>query len=131
MTGLKGNIGPLSRRRRAAAIVALVGILFVGARLARAWPREVAIAYEVGPAVAELHVDYLQEGVAVASARFRGTTRNAGIFQHTVRLRPGAYRVHITLYGRGHTAVEEVRSLSVPSGGITRIDLTNTFTESE
>lgn len=130
MTGLDQNIGPSSTRRRVAAIVALIGILFVGSRLARAWPREVTIVYEVGPAVTELHLDYLQQNAAVSSARLQPSRPNSGVFRHTVRLQPGDYRVHITLYGGG-AAAQAVRGLSVPSVGLTRIDLKEASRESE
>ena len=104
-------------------VIAIVGIVFVASRLGGAWPRSVQVAYAVPASVGELDADYLQSGVAVASVRFRQLSDNSGGFRHVVRLRPGAYRVHITLYGRDGSAVEHVRELSVPTSGLTRFDL--------
>jgi hypothetical protein len=105
MTDFGSNIGPPSRRRRIATLIAVIGVAFVG------------------PGIAELDVDYLQDGEAVASARFGVAAQNARFFRHSVRLQPGEYQVHITLYGTDGSAVEEARSLAVPARGMTRFDL--------
>lgn len=124
MKGFKLNIGSTSSRRRIATLVAIIGIAFVGSRLAAVWPREVRVAFDVGPEVEELAVDYLQDGEAVMSVRFRGPEEGkAQVFQHTVRLQPGAYQVQITRYGRETLGIEEVRALSVPASGVTRFKL--------
>jgi hypothetical protein len=117
------NIGSSSTRRRIATVVAVIGVAFIGSRLAHVWPRDVEVAYEVGPAVGELDVDYLQAGDAVASVRFDRLAQKRGVFRHVVRLRPGEYQVHITLYGRGQSAIEETKKLSVPAAGVARFDL--------
>lgn len=123
MTDFGSNIGPPSRRRRIATLIAVIGVAFVGSRLAGVWPRDIDVAFEVGPGIAELDVDYLQDGEAVASARFGVAAQNARFFRHSVRLQPGEYQVHITLYGTDGSAVEEARSLAVPARGMTRFDL--------
>ena len=128
MTGFELNIGSIATRRRIAVVVAVVGAVVVGGQLARAWPRDVGVAFEVGPAVTELDVDYVQSGVAVTSVRFGGFTGETGIFRHQARLRPGRYQVFITLYGHDGSAIEEVRTLAVPTAGRTRFDL-KTVTE--
>ncbi len=47
----------------------------------------------------------------------------AGVIRHVVRLQPGEYEVHITLYGQDRSATEQLRGLSVPAARATRIDL--------
>ena len=71
MQDLGSNIGPSSTRRRIATVIALIGVLFVGSLLARVWPRSVEVAFALDPGVTKVDVDYLQEGEAVASARFK------------------------------------------------------------
>ena len=63
--------------RRLATVVAIVGVAVVASQLASVWPRDVSIAYELSPEVERLHVDYLQEGEAVASVRWaEGATQS-------------------------------------------------------
>jgi hypothetical protein len=123
MTDFKSFIGSMSTRRRIATVVAVVGVAFVGTRLATLWPRDVAIAYEVGPEIEALDVDYLQAAEAVASVRFRRMGAETSVFRHTVRLQPGEYQVHITLHGQDGTAIQIVRQLEVPTRGVTRFEL--------
>ena len=126
MKDFETNIGSPSTRRRVATIIAVIGVAFVGTRLASAWPRDTNVTYEVGPEIAELDVDYVQDDEAVASVRFAGGTEGEPFFRHTVRLQPGEYQIHITLYGHDGSAVEEARSLAVPARGVTRFDLKDT-----
>jgi hypothetical protein len=123
MSDLRSNIGPSSTRRRVATAIAVIGVILVGSQLARAWPRDVQISYTVDPTVTAVDVDYLQEGEAVASARFRPPTTGPMAVQHTVRLRPGEYRARITVYGSDNGGVEHTRLLVVPTQGITHFDL--------
>ena len=123
MTNLGSNIGPMSTRRRIATVIAVIGVLFVGSRLANAWPRDVQVSYEIDPEVSGLDADYVQDGESVASARFRQNDEEPGFFGHTVRLQPGEYQIHITLYGYDDGAAELRRSLTSPASGIVRFDL--------
>ena len=124
MTSHRFNIGPLSTRRRIATVIAVIGVFFVGSRLASVWPRAVDVSYEVDSSVSELDVDYLQEGEAVSSARFRSAGgAEPRFFRHTVRLRPGEYQLHITLYGHQGDAEELRRSLTAPASHGVRFDL--------
>jgi hypothetical protein len=110
-------------KRRIASVIALIGVVFVGSLLAGVWPREVEVAYQLDPGVTELHIDYLQDGVAAASSRFDQTVTKTKVIRHSVRLQPGEYEARITVYGPGERAVEHVRVLVVPAEGLTRFDL--------
>jgi hypothetical protein len=123
MRDFQSNIGPLSSRRRIATLVAVIGLAFVGSRLAQVWPRDVEVVYEVGPEIGGLDVDYLRGGEAVASVRFGQTDAKAPFFRHMLRLQPGEYQIHITLYEQDGSAIERAGQLAVPSDGITRLDL--------
>jgi len=123
MTDFQFNIGSLSTRRRFATVVAVIGVAFVGSRLARVWPRDVELVYEVGPGIGELDIDYLQGGEAVASVRFTRSAPKTPSFRHVVRLQPGEYQIHITLYGLDGSATEQTRGIAVPTPGVTRVNL--------
>jgi hypothetical protein len=131
MSGSRSNLGPSSTRRRLATVIAVVGIVIVGQRLMARWPRETEIAFEVSPQVDELNVDYLLDEGAVASARFTQPEAKKTVFRHSVRLQPGEYEVHMTVYGAGGPAVEDARVLVVPTEGVTRFDLRGLATRSE
>ena len=123
MSELRSNIGSSSTRRRIAAAVALVGVAWVGAHLVRAWPRTVEVAYVPGPEITAVDVDYLIDGEAVRSVRFRRTDGDASDLRDTLRLPPGEYQAQITLYRDEGPAVEVLRTLLVPAAGLTRFDL--------
>jgi hypothetical protein len=123
MTGFQPNIGPSSSRRRIATLVAVIGVAFVGSRLAQVWPRDVEVVYEVGPEVRELDVDYVQGDEAVASVRFARATPERPVFRHMLRLQPGKYRIQITLYAGDGSATERAEWLAVPNAAVTRLDL--------
>jgi hypothetical protein len=126
MADWRSSIGSVSTRRRIATLVAVVGVAIVANRLATVWPRNVDVAYEVGPGVVELAVDYLQDGEAVCSARFHTQDGKAQRFRHSVKLQPGEYRAQITVYASEGAAREFGRRLSVPANGLVRIDLRGT-----
>lgn len=123
MSDLSSNLRPSSTRRRLAALIAVVGIVVVAQRLVAHWPRGVEVAYQVEPDVTELDVDYLDDGDAVASARFTNPGSKTTVFHHSVKLAPGEYRVLITLYRGQSLASEDSRTLRVPAEGQTRFDL--------
>jgi len=104
-------------------VIALVGAAFVGGVLAEVWPRDVEVVYSLDPGATTLDVDYLQEGEAVASARFRQLDAKTTLVRHTVRLQPGEYRAQITVYGPDGWGVEHAKVLVVPTEGLTRFDL--------
>lgn len=118
-------------KRRIATVVAVVGALVVGNYLAGVWPRQVEVAYMVELGVAEIDVDYLQEGEAVASVRFKQPDAKATVIRHSVRLQPGEYEARITLYSSDGQAIEHQRRLQVPSEGLTRFDLKEATKQSE
>jgi hypothetical protein len=123
MTDFQPNIGPSASRRRIATLVAVIGVVFIGSRLAQVWPRDVEVIYEVGPDVRELDVDYVQSDEAVASVRFARTAPELPFFRHMLRLQPGKYQIQITLYARDGSATERSEWLAVPGAGVTRLDL--------
>ena len=112
-------------------MVALIGAAVVGSSLARVWPRDVEVAFSLDPGVTELDVDYLEEGEAVASARFMPTVGKTGVVRHVVRLQPGEYEARITVYGPDGRGIEHARVLVVPAEGLTRFDLTDATIRSE
>jgi|GEM_PF-1554307 len=131
MSDLGSNIGLSSRRRRIAALIAVIGMLFVGTRLGGIWPRDVDVGYSLDPGVVELDVDYLHAGEVVASARFRRDDPDNASIQHRVRLQPGTYQARITVYHADGHGLQHRRALQVPSDGLTRFDLKETTIPSE
>jgi len=131
MSELGSNIGPSSRKRRIATVIALIGVAFVGSSLARVWPRDVEVAFSLDPGVTELDVDYLEGEEAVASARVRSPGGEAPVVRHVVRLQPGTYEARITVYGPDDRAVEHAKVLVVPAQGLTRFDLKEATTRFE
>ncbi|MBW2378163.1 MAG: hypothetical protein JRG70_01205 [Deltaproteobacteria bacterium] len=112
-------------------MVALIGVLFVGNLLARVWPRSVEVAFTLDPGVTEVDIDYLQEGEAVASARFKQPGGKTTVVRHSVRLQPGVYQARITVYRNEGPGVEHTKILLVPAEGLTRFDLKEATTRSE
>ncbi len=114
---------PLLARKRLAAVIAVVGLAVVGSQLARAWPRDIEVAYQTGPEVRRVDVDIVQDGKAVVSARFNRATGDDGAIFHELSLQPGQYRARITIYGPDGRGIEHSRPLTVPAEGLTRFDL--------
>jgi hypothetical protein len=110
-------------KRRIATAVAIIGAVVVGNHLASVWPRNVELAYALDPGIDELDVDFIQDGEAVASARFTQPEEKSALIRHTVRLQPGEYEARITVYRPDGPAVEHQRVLLVPAKGLTRFDL--------
>lgn len=110
-------------RKRLATVIAVVGLAVVGGQLARAWPRDIQVAYQTGPEVRRVDVDIVQDGKAVVSARFNRATGDDGAILHTLSLQPGQYRARITIYGPDGRGIEHSRPLTVPAEGLTRFDL--------
>lgn len=131
MSDLGSNIGPSSTRRRIATAVAAVGVVLVASQLARVWPRDVEVAYALDPSITEIDVDYLQEGKAVASARFKQLDAKTTVVRHTVRLQPGQYQAQITVYRASGPGVAHTRVLLVPTEGLTRFELKEATNRSE
>ncbi len=131
MSNFRSNIGSSSTRRRIATVIAIIGLVLVASQLARRWPRNVEVAYSLDPGVTEVDVDYLQEGGAVASARFRQPDAKTAVISHTVRLQPGEYQARIRVYRSDGQGIEHLRVLLVPSEGLTRFDLKEAPSRSE
>jgi hypothetical protein len=118
-------------KRRIATVFAVLGMVLVGGHLARVWPRTVEVAYSLDPGIVEVSVDYLQEGEAVASARFKQPDAKTTVVRHAVRLQPGEYQARITLYPSEGPAIEHTKMLVVPADGLTDFDLKQVTTRSE
>ena len=103
--------------------MAVVGIVWVGSHLVRAWPRTVDIAFALDPDVIEVDVDYLLEGEAVGSVRFRDAGGAKEDLRDSISLPPGEYEARITVYRAEGAAVEHRRTLVVPASGLTHFDL--------
>lgn len=116
--------GPSPTRKRLATVVMVVGLAVVGSQLAGVWPRNVDVVYEPGPEVERVDVEIIQDGEAVASARFTRAADEGGPIFHTISLQPGEYRAHITVYRLDGRGIEHSRLLIVPPDGVTRFDLT-------
>ncbi len=123
MTRAHPTSGPSPARKRLATVIAVVGMALVGGQLARAWPRDVEVAYQADPQVRRMDVYIVRDGEAVVSARFNRAAGDASAFFHTVSLQPGEYRTHITVYGPDGRGIEHSRLLIVPADGVTRFDL--------
>jgi hypothetical protein len=118
-------------RRRIATAISVVGIVLVGSHLARVWPRTVEVAYTLDPGIVAVDVDYLQDGEAAASARFRQPDAKTTAVRHTVRLQPGEYQARIAVYRADGPPIEHTRMLIVPADGLTRFDLKQSTIRSE
>jgi hypothetical protein len=114
---------PSPTRKRLATVVVVVGLAVVGGQLARVWPRDVEVVYQPGPQVRRVDVDVVQDGEAVASARFNRTAGDSSAISHRVSLQPGEYRAHITVYGLDGRGIEHSRLLIVPADGVVQFDL--------
>lgn len=115
--------GPSPTRKWLATLVVVVGLVVVGAQLARVWPRDVEVVYQADPGTNRLDVEVLRDGEAVKSARFTRSAGDARPFVHTISLQPGEYQAHITAYGPEGHGVEHSQRLVVPGDGSIRLDL--------
>ncbi len=109
-------------RRWLALAVAVVGCLFVGDRLNRAWPRAVDVRFDLAPSTQALAVDYVQGGDAIKSARFDVTSGDQASLDHRPKLVPGHYEVQVTSYCDG-LAVPSQHWIEVPTQDTIVIDL--------
>jgi hypothetical protein len=91
----------------------------------------VEVRYLLDPGVVELDVDYVQEGEAIASARFRQEDPKNTLIQHQVRLQAGTYQARIMVQRADGRGLGHTRVLIVPSEGPTRFDLKEATSRSE
>lgn len=109
-------------RRWLALSVAVIGCLFVGDRLNRAWPRAVDVQFHLAPSTQALTVDYVQDGEAIKSARFDVRPDDQARIKHQPKLAPGQYDVQVTSYRDG-LAVPSEHRIDVPATDTIVIDL--------
>lgn len=98
----------------------------VGGVVARAYPRDVALRYDLGPGhagLSELRLSYLGEEGEMVGVTFRRPDGMPERLRHEVELSPGHYRVAATLIdGEGNERRVE-KPFDVPAEGVIRIDL--------
>jgi hypothetical protein len=112
-------------RGRIARLVAVVGVLVVGAQFLPIIPREVELRYDLGPAhatVSGLELVYQAGDDDLASARFGFGEEGPRLVDHSVRLAPGAYDVRATL-STSLGSQRFVRHFEAPADGVVRIEL--------
>lgn len=104
----------------------LIGALVVGGVVARAYPRDVALRYDLGAGHAglvEVQLSYAGDDGEVAGVSFREPGGMPERLEHEVELSPGHYRVAATLLDGEGSARRVERPFDVPSEGVVRIDL--------
>jgi hypothetical protein len=117
---------PATWRKRVAKGALLIGALVVGGVVARAYPRDVALRYDLGAgheALVEVRLSYSGDEGEMAGAAFREPGGMPERLDHEVELSPGHYRVAATLVDGAGSARRVERSFDVPSEGVLRIDL--------
>lgn len=90
----------LKHRRRIATLVMLVGIGVVGGQLANAYPREVSLRMDLGPAhllLEEADLRFVGESGEVAGLRLNAPVPQE--VRHRLELAPGRYEVQARLQG--------------------------------
>ena len=115
-----------SWRGRVAKGALLIGALVVGGVLARAYPRDVALRYDLGrdhDRWVEARLTYSGKEGELAGVTFREPGGIPERLDHEVQLSPGHYRVSVTLIDGEGQAVQIERPFDVPSEGVTTIRL--------
>ena len=115
----------LRYKERLAFLVLIVGLLLIGRTVAGAYPRDVALVFEVGARHAtfeSLDVRYFLSGEEVRGVTYRQPGGLDENIDATVSLSPGRYRVEAILEGAGDRVLHE-RSLLVPAEGRVHIAL--------
>ena len=104
----------------------LIGALVVGGVVARAYPRDVALRYDLGAdhdQWVEARLSYSGDEGEMAGVTFRQPEGLPDRLDHEVELSPGEYRVTATLVDDDGQAVQVERSFEVPVEGVMTIRL--------
>lgn len=112
-------------RKRLARLVAVLGVLLVGAHLLSTLPREVEIRYDLGGdhrRATEIHLSYVADGAEMKGVRFHYAHGAPKVIRHRVDLTPGEYRVVASLHGPDLSRTLH-RDLEMPAEGVVRIAL--------
>lgn len=115
----------LSRRRKLAPAVLLLGVVVIGTELWSQVPQETDVEYVLGAGhadVVELRVGYLLEGEELHGVSFRYPEGAPRVVRHEVSLPSGRYTVALEVRrrrGAGRRRVE--RSLQTPVDGVVRL----------
>lgn len=113
----------MSKRRRIAGLVLLIGALFIGARLFQSSSSlaSVTIAYQLPPGTQALEARIARAAGGAPVAEFQTKLVGDEVRQKT-RLTPGAYDVNVTLTVAGAARTEK-RRIDVTGDGTITIDL--------
>jgi len=117
---------PATWRKRVAKGALLIGALVVGGVVVRAYPRDVALRYDLGAghrAFVEVRLSYSGDEGEMAGASFRQPEGMPERLDHRVELAPGRYRVAATLVDDAGASRRVERPFDVPAEGVIRIDL--------
>lgn len=124
-TRVKVFIG--QHRRKLGALVAAVGLAVVGAQLVRQLPTDTHIRYDLGPdhaTVKEVRVAFSTGNeTTVRSLSRRFPDGAPQVFDDTVSLPRGRYRVHALIIRDGGQVRGILRGIELPADGEVRIDL--------
>ena len=115
----------LEHRKRLAPAVVIAAVAVVGNVLLGAFPREVTIRYDLGPAhaaVTEARIAYTLSGEEVKGVRYGYESGAPAFITHTLELSPGRYEVVASLW-EGERQRRIVRPLTVPTEGQVRMVL--------
>ena len=108
-------------------MLALVaGVLVVGSVLARAFPRDTDLRFDLGEghgAVVEASIEYRDSDETLASLRLRHPDGFPRHVRHTVQLAPGRYRVEATIKESGGLVRPYQRSIDIPAEGLLTVPL--------
>ena len=110
-----------THRRRLASLVLIVGLVWIGTKVAHVFPRDVHIEYQLSPhqVIDSVEITYLHRGEEVVAVRFDHPPHR---FVHTVSLSPGRYRIEAIRTQAGQREIID-RAFRVPVEGTLHIDL--------
>jgi hypothetical protein len=116
-------------RRRLVGAAVMIGMLVVGAQLARQLPTDTHIRYDLGPdhaEVKEVRVAFLHgDETTVRSITRRFPNGAPETFDDTVALTRGTYRVHALVMSKDGDINGILRGIRLPVEGTVNIDLFN------
>lgn len=116
----------VSRRRKLAPAVLLIGAVVIGAELWSQVPQQADVEYVLGSRhadVVELRVGYLLEGEELHGVSFRYPEGAPRVVRHEVSLPSGRYTIALEVRRRRGTSRRVERSLQMPAEGVVRLEV--------